>query len=205
MLNSSSGRVISRTFGIILLIGLLAYTVMSVGWARQSITADVQANSHSHAGGKLVKPILLTIIGFVLVVTAAKGLLLIVTELSLKLGVPADVVSVTILALGTSIPEFATGLMSLIKGHKELLVGNVIGANILSVFFVFGLSATVRPLVIPDRFLWLHLLVMMVILALFHLNIWTSRKRFSRWLSLIMVIIYSGFVVGVYLLTYQPA
>ena len=196
-------RVFGRTFGIILLMGLSAYTVMSIRWGRQSVTANGQA--HGHAGGKLGKPVLLTAIGFVLVITAAKGLLLVVTELSLKLGVPADVVSVTLLALGTSIPEFATGLMSLIKGHRELLVGNVIGANILNIFFVFGLSATVRPLVLPDRFLWLNLPVMMVILVLFHLNIWTSRERFSRWPSLIMLIIYSGFVVGVYLLSYQLA
>ena len=119
------------------------------------------------------------------------------------LGVPADVVSVTLLALGTSIPEFATGLMSLIKGHRELLVGNVIGANILNVFFVFGLSAAVRPLVLPDRFLWLNLPVMMSILGLFHLNIWISRERFSRWPSLMMLIIYFVFAVGVYLLSHQ--
>ena len=45
---------------------------------------------------------------------------------------PGDIIAVTLLALGTSIPELATGIMSLVKGHSELLVGNVIGANVLN-------------------------------------------------------------------------
>ncbi|MCK4850860.1 MAG: hypothetical protein KAT11_05890, partial [Phycisphaerae bacterium] len=190
----------SRSFGIILLIGLLAYTLLSIKWARQSVAANNQQNGSAEVSPRLSKPIFLTIVGFVLVIIAAKGLVLVIEELALKMGVPAHVVSVTLLALGTSIPEFATGLMSLIKGHKELLVGNVIGANILNVFFVFGAAATVHPLAIPHRFLWLNFPVMLLIIALFHLNIWTSKRQFSRWPSLGMLIIYFVFVVVVYVL-----
>jgi cation:H+ antiporter len=81
-----------------------------------------------------------------------------------------------------------------------LLVGNVIGANILNVFFVFGASAVVHPLAIPHRFLWLNFPVMLIIIALFHLNIWTSKKQLSRWPSLLMLIGYLVFVVLVYIL-----
>ena len=139
-------------------------------------------------------------VGFVLVIIAARVLVQVIEELAVKLGVPADVVSVTVLALGTSIPEFATGIMSLIKGHKELLVGNVIGANILNVFFVFGAAAAVRPLAIPDRFLWLNFPAMLLIIGVLHLNIWTSKRQFSRWLSLLMLIGYLVFVVSAYVL-----
>ncbi len=193
-------RIFGRTFGIILLIGLFAYTLFSIKWARQSAATNNEQNGSAALSAKLSKPIFLTVIGFVLVIIAAKGLVMVIEELALKLGVPAHVVSVTLLALGTSIPEFATGLMSLIKGHKELLVGNVIGANILNVFFVFGAAATVGPLAIPHRFLWLNFPVMLIIIALFHLNIWTSKKQLSRWLSLGMLIIYLIFVVVVYIL-----
>ena len=193
-------RIFGRTFGIILLVGLLAYTLLSVKWARQSMAANNQQNGSQPGRIKIGKPVLLTLIGFVLVIVAAKGLVMVIEELALKLGVPAHVVSVTLLALGTSIPEFATGLMSIIKGHKELLVGNIIGANILNVFFVFGASATVNPLAIPHRFLWLNFPVMLLIIGLFHLNIWTSKKQLSRWPSLLMLIIYLVFVVIVYVL-----
>ncbi|NIA07186.1 MAG: calcium/sodium antiporter [Actinobacteria bacterium] len=194
-------RLFYRGFGIVLLVGLLGYTIMSVRWARQSAVDNSRdANNGQHTTRNIAKPVLLTVIGFVLVLAAAKGLLVVVTELALKLGVPNDVVAVTLLALGTSIPELATGVMSVIKGHKELLVGNVIGANILNIFFVIGASATVSPLVVPYRFFWLHLPVMLVILGLFHLNIWTSRDYLRRWLGLAMLIVYLGYIVGVYLL-----
>lgn len=193
-------RMFGRGFGIILLIGLLAYTLLSVKWAKQSMAANNQQNGSQAGGGKTGRPVVLTIVGFVLVIVAAQGLVTVIRELALKLGVPTHVVSVTLLALGTSIPEFATGLMSIIKGHKELLVGNIIGANILNVFFVFGASATVRPLAVPHRFLWLNFPVMLLIIGLFHLNIWTSKKQLSRWPSLGMLILYLAFVVVSYVL-----
>lgn len=198
---SSAGekeRLFYRGFGLILLAGLIAYTILSVRWARQSMAQN--GNPGADSPKNIAKPIILTLIGFALVITAAKGLLVVVEQLALKLGVPNDVVAVTLLALGTSIPELATGVMSLIKGHRELLVGNVIGANILNFFFVIGAAATVRPLVIPYRFFWLHLPVMLIILGLFHLNIWTSKIYLRRLPALFMLIIYLGYAVGVYLL-----
>jgi len=199
--NAGDGtRILGRGFGILLLGGLVAYTLMSIKWARDSAAGNNQANNSGDTRGKVSRPVILTAFGFVLVIAAAKGLLMVVTELAARFNVPAHVVSVTLLALGTSIPEFATGLMSLIKGHRELLVGNVIGANILNLFFVLGASATVRPLELPTRFQWFNLPVMMIILVLFHLNIWTSKKQFSRWPSLAMLVVYVGFVVGSYLL-----
>ncbi len=194
-----------RSFGIILLCGLLAYTFMSIRWAKQSISQNNQNNnSASIPASKIGKSILLTGMGFVLVIIAARILLMVVEELAVKLGVPNDIVAVTLLALGTSIPELATGIMSLIKGHRELLVGNVIGANILNIFFVIGASATVQPLakqfLIPNRFLWLHLPVMLVILGLFYLNIWTSKTHLRRWPALLMLIVYLSYVVGSYML-----
>ena len=194
-----------RSFGIILLAGLLAYTLMSVRWAKQSVNQNRKNNSSAAiSASKLGKSILLTTVGFVLVVVAAKGLVMVVKELAIKLGVPNEVVAVTLLALGTSIPELATGIMSLIKGHRELLVGNVIGANVLNIFFVIGASATVQPLakpfLIPDSFLYLHLPVMLVILGLFHLNIWTSKTHLKRWPGLLMLIVYLTYVVGSYAL-----
>ena len=178
--------------------GMLSYTILSVRWARQSVAdngrdADGQGTTHN-----IAKPVLLTATGFVLVIVSAYVLVAVVRELALKLGVPSEVVAVTLLALGTSIPELATGVMSLIKGHKGLLVGTVIGANILNIFFVIGASATVNPLVLSYRFFWLHLPVMLIILGLFHLNIWTSRDHLKRWPGLIMLIIYLGYAVGIY-------
>jgi len=194
-----------RGFGVILLAGLVAYVLLSLRWARQSAKRSaIGAVPRAPSEMKIGRSSLLTAMGFVLVILSANVLVVVVRELAGKLGVPNDVVAATLLAFGTSVPELATGIMSVIKGHRELLVGNVIGANILNIFFVMGASATVHPLAIPDRFLWLHLPVMLVILGIFHFNIWTSRDHLKRWPGLVMLIIYLCYVVGIYFIgSYQ--
>ena len=191
-----------RAFGIILLAVLAGYVFLSVRWAKQSTQQNRQSGGSALASpSKVGKPILLTALGFALVIISANALLWVVEKLAVKLGVPNDVVAATLLAFGTSVPELATGIMSVIKGHKELLVGNVIGANILNIFFVLGASATVQPLAIPDSFLYVHLPVMLVILGLFHFNIWTSRDNLKRWPGLIMLIVYLVYAVGIYFIS----
>lgn len=217
-----NSRLFPRWFGLILLAGLAAYILLSVHWARQSRKQNSEnGNSPAKTDRRVGKSILLTVIGFIVVIVAARILLIVVEQLAITLGVPNDVIAVTLLALGTSVPELATGIVSVIKGHKEILVGNVIGANILNVFFVIGASASVRPVLgaeffgrfidipahaiadpmaIPYRFLWLHFPVMLIILGLFHLNIWTSKTHLRRLPGLIMLIIYLIYAVGSYFL-----
>ena len=61
-------------------------------------------------------------------------------------GVPESVIGVTIVALGTSLPELATSAMAAYKKNTDLAIGNVIGSNIFNVFFVLGLSSIINPL-----------------------------------------------------------
>ncbi len=198
---AEGSRLVPRDFGILLLAGLGAYTILSVRWAKQSMTGNQTASgAPDQPSFEIGRSILLTVIGFVIVIIAARGLVTVVVELAEELGVPEDIIAATLLAFGTSVPELATGVVSIIKGHKEILIGNVIGANILNVFFVIGASATVAPLAVPGRFLWLHFPVMLVILGLFHLNIWTSKTHLRRLPGLIMLIIYLVYAVGSYFL-----
>ena len=198
---SDGARLFPRAFGVILLAGLASYTLLSLRWAKQSVQAKAKEPNRAavrQSEVKLGKTIVLILIGFFLIVLAARGLLTLVEQLALQLGVPRDIIAVTLLALGTSIPELATGITSLVKGHSELLVGNVIGANVLNAFWVVGASAAVRPLLIPEQFLWLHLPVMLVILGVFHLNIWTSKTYLRRWPGSLMLVIYLIYAVGSY-------
>jgi cation:H+ antiporter len=124
--------------------------------------------------------------------------------------VPQVVISATLVALGTSMPELVIGMASLLKGHKEILVGNVIGADILNVLFVVGASATAAPLPllehgtkIPAIALYLHIPTMIAILILFRLFIHRATKRghFSRWCGLPLVLIYIAYGILQYVIT----
>ncbi|RMG32644.1 MAG: sodium:calcium antiporter [Planctomycetota bacterium] len=142
--------------------------------------------------------------GLILVVVSSHVLIQSISEIARQFQIPQVVISGSIVAFGTSLPELIVGVVSIRRGHAELLVGNVIGADILNVLFVIGASAAAAPLPIidpqaepPHVFLLLHLPVMLVILGLFRLFIAVSarRTRFSRWMGVPLVLTYLAFVM----------
>jgi cation:H+ antiporter len=149
--------------------------------------------------------------GLALVVLASRVLIVAVTELAeAHWHVPKVVIAATLVALGTSLPELVIGVTSIAKGHHEILVGNVIGADVLNVLFVVGASAVAAPLHIldaaanvPGILLYLHLPVMLAVLVLFRVFIHAARRtgRFQRWQGLPLVAIYITYVVLQYVVT----
>ncbi len=152
--------------------------------------------------------VMMVVGGLAMVVVSSHVLIQSVSEIARQLHIPQVVISGSIVALGTSLPELIVGVVSIRRGHAELLVGNVIGADILNVLFVIGASAAAAPLPIvdvhadpPHIFLLLHLPVMLVILLLFRLFIALSAKRgrFQRWMGGPLLLTYLAFVVLSYL------
>lgn len=72
------------------------------------------------------------------------------TALAEAIGVPAFVIGLTMVALGTSLPEVVTTVMAAFKGHSDLAVGNVLGSNIFNVLCVVGVSGLIGPLDVPE-------------------------------------------------------
>lgn len=87
-------------------------------------------------------------------------------ELAREFGIPEIVISLTFVALGTSLPELVTSLIALKKDHGALSLGNIIGANILNFVLVGGLSAVIHPIVYPDHILSLELPFVFLLLFL---------------------------------------
>jgi len=144
----------------------------------------------------------------VLVLLSSHVLIICVSIIAVRWGVPKVVIAGTIVAFGTSLPELVIGITSVRKGHPEILVGNIIGADILNVLFVIGASAVARPLPIldpdaahPAIFLMLHLPTMLVILLLFRLFIFRAARRghVHRWYGLPLLVIYAAYVVAAYM------
>ena len=95
----------------------------------------------------------LLLIGAEFVVSAAIGI-------AREIGVSDVVIGVTLVALGTSIPEVAVSLVSAIKGEYGLAIGNVVGSNIFNLLAVIGIAATIQPAALPPSVLSLHIFVM---------------------------------------------
>jgi cation:H+ antiporter len=207
---------LSRWVGLSFLGLLGAYLYYSVKWSREHPHGEpfqMHEAEDVEAGVKRSVPALIAfaLIGLGLVILASRAMILSVTELAeVHWHVPKVVIAATLVALGTSLPELVIGITSIYKGHKELLVGNVIGADILNVLFVVGASASAAPLPllehdakIPHLLFVLHLPTMLLILVLFRVFIHQACKtgNFRRWYGIPLIAIYVAYTVVQYVIS----
>ncbi len=197
---SFHGVTIPRVVGVAFLLLLAVYMYVSVRWARahpSAIPAEADVETpRGHLVLMTVTSLLTLLIGLALVVLGSDALVGSVSEVSLRYGVPPDVLAVTMVAFGTSLPELVTAVTAVIKGHGELMIGNVIGADILNVLFVIGASAAATPLKVPVTFFYLHLPAMVVALGLMGVFIFATRgATFRRWQGLPLVALYVLFIL----------
>ena len=105
-------------------------------------------------------------------------------------GVSDEIIGLTIVAIGTSLPELAASLVAAMRGQSEIAVGNIAGSNIFNIFFVLGISATIKPLPFSvNNNLDILVVILANLLLLLFMN--TGRKSFiDRWEGGLMLIIY---------------
>lgn len=175
------GGVLSRVGGFILAVGLLTYVYYSVRTARshrrgQQALEYLEGESKKTLGreiGLFLLGATGVAIGSVLLVKNAK-------ILAEWLKVPELIIGLTIVAVGTSLPEYVTAITATFKGHGELGVGNVIGANILNLLWVLGMCGLIRPLPIEYQTRVLDFPFMLLIMVLLF-TMTTIDSKLKRW------------------------
>lgn len=187
---------LERWVGIMFLILLVGYMAMTYHWAKQGGGKALEGEAIDDSELMTVyKSLTLIAIGLLLVIVGARILVPCASEIALRFGVPEDVIAATMVALGTSLPELMTAIVSVRKGHPEIMVGNVVGADVLNCLFVIGAAAAAQPLAIPDNFFIFHFPAMLLILYSFRVFITMSRNYFKRWHGGWLLAIYLGYIV----------
>jgi cation:H+ antiporter len=196
--------IIKREIGILFLILLAIYMYATYRWAKsggdQSRDGEVLDESDEEMG--IPKSLLMIFGGLFLVILGARVLIPCASEVAVRFGVPQDIIAATLVAFGTSLPELMTAFAAIRKGHPEIMVGNVVGADVLNCLFVIGASASATPLAIPKNFFLFHFPVMLVILWSFRAFIAMQNKKgyFERWQGGWMLGIYIVYVILQYAL-----
>ena len=124
------------------------------------------------------------------------------TLIAQALGVPESVIALTFVALGTSLPELVTAVTSLIKGHSDLSLGNVVGANVFNLVLVSGMSVTLAPFTIPqsntlfgiNSSLVLDLPVMLAVMLILTLPA-LLKGKLNRAQGILLLAVYAAFCV----------
>ena len=116
------------------------------------------------------------------------------TALARRMGISESVIAITLVAGGTSLPELASSVVSLIKGKSDMALGNVIGSNIANILLILGLSATINPLTMGGITL-VDLLVVLLSAVLLFLAAFTFRHRtVDRWEGVLFLVIYAAYI-----------
>jgi cation:H+ antiporter len=114
--------------------------------------------------------------------------------LATKLGMSESLIGLTIVAVGTSLPELATSAVAAHKKNVEIAVGNVVGSNIFNIFFVLGISAIIKPLPFQTKNNIDLGVVILASLMLFF-SMFTGKKRsLDRWEGIVFLILYLGYI-----------
>ncbi len=186
--------ILHRWVGILFLILLAGYMYITYVWAKQGADlADEGEEADDSELMRLGKCWLMIIGGLFFVIVGARILVPAAAEIAHRMGVPEDVIAATMVAFGTSLPELMTALAAVRKGHPEIMVGNVVGADVLNCLFVIGAAATARPLAIPQNFFTFHFPAMILILYPFRFFIFQNKDgRFRRWQG--------AWLLGIYLI-----
>jgi len=168
--NGGTGR-IYQWVGFVFVFLLCCYMYLSFKWAKESSleASRQEQNEEDEKKGNVALELFLMFLGIAIVVISSKILIPSVAVVAKKIGIPQSIIAATIVAFGTSVPELVTAITSVRKGVGELAVGNVVGADILNVLFVLGLSAAVTPqgISVPFYFYYLQIPSMLVILVVF--------------------------------------
>ncbi|MCB0176963.1 MAG: calcium/sodium antiporter [Anaerolineae bacterium] len=143
---------IGRVDGLLFFAGGLVYTIVTIWQSRRETAARQKEQSidpideQSPAGAKQITFQLgLIVSGLVLLVIGANWLVNGAVVIATHFGVSELIVGLTIVAIGTSLPEMATSLVASLRGERDIAVGNIVGSNIFNILIVLGLSGAISP------------------------------------------------------------
>ena len=188
-----SGEVkgLQRWEGAVLLFFFVVFMVSNV---RHAKTGVCETESENVVVMKVWKAVLLVIVGLVGLVIGGELIVRSAVSIATRLGVSEAIIGLTIVALGTSLPELATSVIAAMKKNVDIALGNVIGSNIFNVFFILGTSAVIRPL---PAYKGLSLDALMAALgcAMVWLFIKTNAKRELKWWhGACLLLVYAGYL-----------
>lgn len=178
---------------------LLALAVVYLFWDYREIRA-------SHARGRaadegrtdttgLARALALFALGAALIIFGSRILVGSGQSLAVALGVPSIIIGLTVVAVGTSLPEFVTGVTAARRGVPELSLGNIIGANVLNLLFIIGVSGSVRTLTLSGFTQWYSYPWMLAFAAtvIFIVHRWGAVRRRG---GIVLLLLYVAYVTG---------
>jgi len=185
---------ISRVDGIILVIICVSYMIFLVMKARKT---NMPKPSEEEKNINIFIKILLIIIGAVGIVAGGQIVVNSATSIATSLGMSEKLVGLTIVAMGTSLPELVTSVVAALKGENDIALGNVLGSNIFNILLILGTSSAISPIVVEST-LMIDLLYLIVVTIIMFILIFVNNKeekKLSKIEGAFLVALYIGYTI----------
>lgn len=184
---------VNNKVGIVLLLLFCLYAFLSIKLSGGEDDGEDNAKAEE---GSVIKAVITLVVCAGVLFVGAKFLVNCGASIADKVGVPEAVISVTFIALGTSLPELVTAVSSMIKGYANVSVGNIIGANTLNLLLVIGIPAAAKGIAISElNSFKITALTGLVVMLLFILPFVVKKKGF-RWQGGLLLLIYVAYSVA---------
>ena len=193
---------VSRGDGVLLLLGAIIYAFYGLLMSRPTrgtqakVEAVVEEEIEPERGRLRPLAIVRLLGGAVLLYFAAEYTIRSVVELSTIFDIGADVIAISAVALGTSLPELVVSVVAARRGKLEIAIANVLGSNIFNSFAVVGIPALVAPLVVTDKVLLIGLPFMAVSTVLYFFM--AQDKEVTRWEGMPLLLVYALFIAKLF-------
>ena len=145
LLLGSVGSSVSRLDGVILWLFFLAFLFYLYCLTKKGDESAIEDVPLLEEDDRLWKLVILIVLGIVCVVIGSQVTVDAASEIAKEFGVSDRIIGLTIVSIGTSLPELVTSVSASLKGHNDIAIGNIIGSNIFNILFVLGTAALVAP------------------------------------------------------------
>lgn len=194
----NTGTGISRIEAIILLILFCGFICYTIYMGKKESNKDIQEEKEDKGKNKILKDVILIVIGILGLKIGGDLTVNNAVNVANYFNISEKIISLTILAIGTSLPELVTSIMAAIKGNSDIAIGNIIGSNIFNILLIIGVSAIIAPIMynITYNYDFIILLISSIILALFPFI--PPKNEMSRANGIIYLLMYATYMVTLF-------
>ena len=193
-------NLLSSFEGLILFTSLIIFLFFVIKYNAKDLSeADAIDENLNETSG--IKILIWTIFASFSLYYGAEWLVASAIDLAKSIGVSEAVISVSVIAIGTSIPELATSIIAIAKNEKGISIGNLIGSNIFNIGSVLGLTTMIKPVLITDSnilerdIIWMLVFASLVLL----LSIFPKNNNITKIKGFLLVVLYSIFILTTYM------
>ena len=186
------GETISRVDGLLLSIVFIVFILYTIKQKKKSMSNNTSKSNVTKKD--LGISILKVILGIILLKYGADISVDNAVSIAKVLGVSEKVIGVTIVAIGTSLPELITSVVAGIKGEIDIAIGNIVGSNIFNLLFILGVSSIITPISYSLSYNTDFLLLIFVSFLLLAFAYFGRKNTMTRLNGVIYLLIYSGYI-----------